>query len=441
MFSNLSLKKLILPLIIEQILIMLVGMADTVMVSSAGEAAISGVSLVNMVNNLIICILAALATGGAVIVSQYVGSANQKKANFAASQLLLLTVLISVIIMVLSLLFYKELLQLFFGSVELDVMQAGITYFVISAFSFPFLGIYNSTTALFRSMEKTNITMYVSVLMNIINIVGNAIGVYVLHAGVAGVAIPTLLSRAVAALIMLYLTYNQHNPIYIKTRDIMTWDNPMMKRIVRIALPNGIENGLFHLGKVLVTSMISLFGTAQIAANGVANSVDMIAIVVVNAINLAIVTVVGQCVGAKEYEQAAYYMKKLMKFSYLATGILSFLVLLFIKPILASFTLSQEAYELSFVLIIMHNLLATLLHPTSFVLPNGIRAAGDVKFTMYAGIISMLIFRLGSAYFFAIILNMGIIGVWIAMGTDWLFRSILFQVRFRQGKWKGYRAI
>lgn len=441
LFTNKSLKKMIIPLVIEQVLVMLVGMADTVMVSSAGEAAISGVSLVNMVNNLIICILAAVATGGAVIVSQYLGSGDKKRSNLAASQLITITVIISTIIMVLCLLFHNALLQAFFGSVEIDVMKASITYFVISSISFPFLGIYNSTTALFRSMGKTNVTMYVSLLMNVINIIGNAIGIFVLHAGVAGVAVPTLISRAIAAMIMLYLSFNANNQIALKMKDIFSWNKIMINKILNIAVPNGIENGLFHLGKVLVTSIIAMFGTSQIAANGVANSVDMIAIIVVNAINLAIVTVVGQCVGANEYDQAEYYTKKLMKVSYIATAIISLIVFVGLKPILSLFTLSDAAYEYSYWLIIIHNVLAIVLHPTSFVLPNGIRAAGDVKFTMYVGILSMIIFRLGTAYLFGIVFNLGVYGVWIAMGADWMFRSILFTIRLKSNKWREFRAI
>ena len=296
LFSNQSLKKLIWPLIIEQALVMIVGMADTMMVSYAGEAAISGVGLVDMVNNLIITVLAAIATGGAVIVSQYIGSKDCKKANFASSQLMTMTAVISILIMIFCLIFHKTILNLFFGSIESSVMQACVIYFLITALSFPFLGIYNSSSALFRSIEKTKVTMYVSLLMNLINVVGNYIGVILLGAGVVGVALPTLISRMVAAAIMLALALNHKNAVYIQLKDIFSWHWEMLRRILQIAVPNGIENGLFTLGRVLVTSIVAMFGTSQIAANSVAGSIDQIAIVVVNAINLGIVTVVGQCV-------------------------------------------------------------------------------------------------------------------------------------------------
>lgn len=441
MFTNESLKKLILPLVVEQILVMAVGVADTVMVSYAGEVAISGVGLVDMLNNLIITVLAAIAAGGTVIVSQYIGNHDTKNANHAASQLLTITCIISFVIMGFCLVFHKGLLSLFFGAIEADVMQAAITYFLISAISFPFLGIYNSASALFRSMEKTKTTMYVSIMMNIINVVGNYIGVFILHAGVAGVAVPTLVSRIFAAIVMYILSLNKGNTVYITMQNVFSWDSDMMQRILKIAVPNGVENGLFTLGRVLVTSIVALFGTSQIAANSVAGSIDQIAIVVVNAINLAIVVVVGQCVGANEYEQAKYYIQKLMKISYIITGLISIIVIALLPFILNLYSLSLEARNLTYMLVIMHNVMATVLHPTAFVLPNGLRAAGDVKFSLIVGIASMIVFRLGTAYVFGILLNLGIIGVWIAMGSDWLCRSILFVIRYFSGKWKEFKVI
>ena len=441
MFSNKALKKLILPLIIEQILIMAVGVADTVMVSYAGEVAISGVGLVDMFNNLIITVLAAIDAGGAIIVSQYIGNKDRKNANKASSQLLTITIVIATVIMLGCLVFHRILLSTFFGAIEMDVMKAATTYFLISAISFPFLGVYNSAAALYRSMEKTRTTMYVSILMNIINVVGNYIGVFILHAGVAGVAVPTLISRIVAAIIMFALSLNSSNLVYVKIKNVFAWNQEMISRILKIAVPNGIENGLFTLGRVLVTSLVALFGTSQIAANSVAGSIDQIAVVVVNAINLGIVVVVGQCIGANDYEQAKYYIKKLMKISYIVTGIIGSAVILLLPWILNLYSLSSEARNLTFILVIMHNIMATALHPTAFVLPNGLRAAGDVKFSMVVGIVSMILFRLGAAVLFGIIFNLGIIGVWIAMGSDWLCRSVCFVIRFIKGKWRQFKVI
>lgn len=441
MFSNQALKKLLIPLVIEQILAMLVGMTDTLMVSSAGEAAVSGVALVDMVNFLMITILTAVATGGAVIVSQYLGSRQSENAEKSAGQLVMISAAISLAIMAICLLFCRQLLQLLFGTVEADVMQAAMTYFLITACSFPMLGIYNASAALFRSAGKTDITMYISLLMNTVNIIGDFIGVQLLDAGVAGVAVPTLISRGLAAVVITALAFRERTRIVLRWKNIVCWDAPLLGRILRIAVPNGIENGLFALGRVLVTSIVSQFGTVQIAANGVANSIDQIAIVVVNAVNLAIITVVGQCIGAGEPDQAQFYTRKLMKISYLSTGILGGAVCAALPFILRFYQLSDNTMWYAAVLIIMHNILAFLLHPTSFNLANSLRAAGDVRFTMYTGILSMMIFRLGSAVLFGIVLNLGIIGVWIAMGMDWLARSVAFSVRYAGGKWRTIRSI
>ncbi len=441
LFSNRDLLKLFWPLIIEQILVMIVGVADTMMVSQAGEAAVSGVGLVDMVANLIITVFGALATGGAVIVSQYLGNRDTASSRRAAGQVSLLTLLVSLVITVICVFGCQGILNLFFGSVALDVMQACYTYFFISAFSFPFLAIYSSAGALFRSAKMTKITMYVSLLMNGINIVGNFIGVFILHLGVAGVAIPTLLSRIVAGLLLFALLFRSKYQIGLQWKDMLGWDGSMMKRILGIALPNGIENGLFSLGRVLVTSIVALFGTAQIAANSVAGSIDQIALVIIQAINLGIVTVVGQCVGADDYRQARYYIRKLMKAAYIVNGIGGGLVILALPVLLNLYSLSPEARAWTMLLVIMHNVLCTLLHPTSFVLPNGMRAAGDAKYSMIVGIASMLVFRLGTAVVFGIWLHMGILGVWIAMGADWACRSLFFWLRFKSGRWEEFRAI
>lgn len=391
MFTNKALGKLIVPLVVEQVLVMLIGMIDTIMVSFAGEAAISGVALVDMINNLFITVLASLATGGAVIVSQYLGSKNKVEADLGASQLILSATL------------------------------AG--------------------TAIFRSMQKTGTTMVVSLFMNILNLAGNYLGVFVFQMGVAGVAIPTLVSRMAGAFLIFTLTLRPDQPVQVRCPYVLSWQGAMQRRLFRIAVPNGIENGLFMLGKVLVTSIVALFGTTQIAANGVSNSLNTIAILVVNAINLAIVTVVGQCVGARELEQARAYTKKLMKISYVATAALSLLVWAILPLLLRLYDMSEATYTLTFRLILIHNALALALHPTSFNLANAIRAAGDVRYTMWVGIASMLVFRLGCAFLFGIGFGWGIYGVWLAMGADWLGRSIAFLLRYHSGEWLRHRAI
>ncbi len=441
LYSNRDLRRMLVPLVIEQVLVMLVGMVDTVMVSDAGEAAVSGVALVDMVNYLIITVMAALTTGGSVVISQYMGRRQAEQAAFSAGQLVLISALLSAGIAVLCLLFRQFLLNLFFGTVETAVMDAALTYFMITACSFPFLGIYDAGAALYRVLGRTSVTMYLSLGMNLINIVGDYIGVRILHAGVAGVAVPTLLSRAFSAAAILVLAFRPGKPLRLSWNHILAWDGQTIRRILGIAVPGGVENGLFALGKVLVVSIVSRFGTVQIAANGVANSISQIAVMVVNAVNLAIVPVVGQCVGAGDCAQAEQYTRKLMKVSYLSLLILGLGVCLLLPVILPFYQLEPETLHLASVLLCLHNLLALVLHPTSFNLPNSLRAAGDVRYTMVTGVCSMVIFRLGSALLLGVRLHLGVLGVWIAMGLDWLARSVAFVIRYRMGKWKSMRVI
>lgn len=441
MFSNQSLKKLIIPLFMDQILIITVGIIGTMMVSYAGVAAVSGVSLVDMINMLLINVLAALATGGTVIVSQYIGKKEKDNARNAASQLITITVVISTGIMLLVVLFNKPLLSVLFGNIEADVMEAAIAYFIISGLSYPFLAIYNSCAALFRSMGNSRVPMIVSIIMNAINIVGNAVGIFVFHSGVIGIAVAALIARGIAASIMIYNSLNKKNDIFVSFPEIFSWQGSMIKRILNIAVPNGLENGIVQLGRVLLVSIISLFGTAQIAANGITNSLVGISISFASAMNLAIVTVVGQCVGAGDYNQASYYTKKLTKVTYIATLIISLAEIALLPWILNLYTLSDEVSGLTYILVIIHNVFAIFLWPLSFTFSNSLRAAGDVRYTMMVSIGSMFILRIALGYILGVVFSMGVIGIWVAMGFDWMLRAIIYIVRYKSGKWKNFKVI
>lgn len=435
LFSNKDLKKLIIPLVFEQALLITVGMADTMMVSSVGEAAISGVSLVDMFNNLIISILAALATGGAVVTSQFIGAKDNDKACKSAKQLIVVATLITIVISALVIIFNKHILNLFFGKIETDVMNNAIIYIIISALSFPFLAVYNSCGALFRSMGNSKITFKVSVLMNIINVCGNAFCIFILKMGVEGVAIPSLISRCVAAIVLFILLKNPKNIVYI-SKAKFKFEKDIIKRILYIGIPSGIENGIFQLGRVLVVSIIASFGTVQIAANGVANSLDSMGCIVGQAMSLAMITVIGQCAGARDEKQIRYYTKKLLTITYIATAIINSIILILLNKILIIYGLSEETTRLTYILVMIHNGVAILLWPASFVLPNMLRACNDVKYTMVVSIFSMFVFRIGFSYIVGINMGLGAIGVWLAMVLDWIFRVILFITRYLKGKWK-----
>lgn len=435
LFSNKALKKLIIPLILEQALAITVGMADTMMISSVGEAAVSGVSLVDMFNNLIISVLAALATGGAVVTSQLIGASKREEACRSAKQLLWVDGLITLAISLLVIAGHRLILNLFFGRIEEDVMQNAIVYLIISAVSFPFLAVYNACAALFRSMGNSRITLKVSILMNILNVGGNAICVFGLKMGVAGVAVPSLVSRAVAALCLYAFLRNPDRLIYLN-RERFRFDKKVIRKILYIGIPSGIENGIFQLGRVVVVSIIAGFGTAQIAANGVANSLDSMGCIIGQGMNLAMITVIGQCVGAGDLAQVKLYTKKLLLITYTATAAANCLILLFLRPILGLYGLGEEATELAYILVMIHDGMAIFLWPASFVLPNMLRACNDVRYTMTIAIFSMVTFRIGLSLVLGVYMEMGAVGVWIAMIVDWVFRVVCFVGRYFRGTWR-----
>lgn len=435
LFSKKDLRKLIIPLILEQTLAITVGMADTMMISSAGEAAVSGVSLVDMFNNLIISVLAALATGGAVVTSQCIGAGRREEACRSARQLVFTEAAITIGISVLVLLFHRQILGLFFGQIEADVMQNAIIYLIISVFSFPLLAVYDSCAALYRSMGNAQITLKISLLMNVINVVGNAIGVYVLKLGVAGVTIPSLVSRGVAGVVLFTLLHNPDNLVFL-TREKFKVDATIVKRILFIGIPSGIENGIFQLGRVLVVSIIAAFGTSQIAANGVANSLDSMGCIVGQAMSLAMITVIGRCVGAGEEGQVRYYTKKLLGETYFYTAVINSIILLLLPWILQIYGLGEETTRLSYILVMIHDGMAIFLWPASFVLPNMLRACNDVKYTMVVSIFSMITFRIGFSYVFGVHMGWMAVGVWAAMVIDWVFRVLCFVGRYLAGTWR-----
>ncbi len=435
MFSNRDLKKLIVPLLIEQFLAVSVGMLDIIMVSSVGEYAVSAVSLVDTISILLIMILSALATGGAVVSSQRLGCQDYEGANTAANQLLLSTTLISLLLTAAAEIWQVALLHSIFGDVETIIMDSALVYFRITAFSYPFLAIYNSCAALYRSMGNSKLSMQTSFLMNGINLAGNALLIYGFHMGVNGVAYPTLISRAVAAAVMLYLVRNPKNTIHIDPKLRLGFQPKVIKRIFRIGIPNGLENGMFQLGKIIVASLIATYGSTAIAANAVGNTVATFQTIPGAAINLAIITVVGQCVGAGEFDQAKKYIKKLLLITHAGLLVFNVLIFLILPLILWLYHLSPETYSLAQQIIIFHGITAFLFWPESFTLPSALRASNDIKFTLIVAILSMWIVRIGFSYLLGTYFKIGLFGVWIAMILDWLARSGLFLYRYRSEKW------
>lgn len=436
MFTKKQLIQLILPLVVEQFLAVAVGMADIIMVSKAGESAISGVSLVDTINVLLINIFTAMATGGAVVVSQYIGQKNRDNACEAANQLLLSTGYIAIGVSALSILGNVCFLQLILGNIDAEIMENARLYFYITAVSFPFLAIYNCCAALFRSMGNSTISMKISMVMNIVNIIGNAVFVYGFAMGVEGVAIPSLLSRALAAFLMIRLLRNPIYPVNIRENFSFHLNMDMVKSILQIGIPNGLENGMFQIGKILVLRIVTSFGAMAITANAVSNTVAAFAALPGLAAGLALITVVGQCVGAKDYEQAKKYTRLIMTGTITEMIVLNTVLILSLPIILNWYHLSTETAALTRKILIYHSIFCFFFWPLSFSLPNALRAASDVRYTMIVAILSMWIWRIGFSFVLGKTFGMGVFGIWVAMSIDWVFRSVCFVVRFMRGKWQ-----
>lgn len=435
LFDKKYLLALILPLIVEQILAVTVGMADMIMVSGAGETAVSGVSLVNTISNLLIYIFEALAAGGAVVAAQALGAKKKDLGRVVANQLILVCFSTAFIIAVLSLILNRSILNLIYGTVEKAVMENAVTYFYITAFSFPFLAVYYGATALFRSMGNAKLSMYVSAIMNILNIIGNAILVFGCKMGIAGVGYATLISRVVACLVVVVELRKEKHELHIDKYLRLGFDSSVIGKILRIGIPSGIDSGMFQIGKLFTQSLISSFGTASIAANATASTIELLATIPAAAMSLALTTVVGQCVGANDYDAAKNYSKKMMKWAYFMLWGLN-IIIIFLAPTIAGwYNLTAEGNRLAIQLIIYHSVCCMIAWPAAFTLTSILRAAGDVKFVMVSSIVCMWVFRIALSYVIGGYMGLGVMGVWIAMTIDWAMRSLCNLWRLKSGKW------
>lgn len=443
MFSRDALIRLIVPLIIEQLLLMTVGMADTVMVTTAGEATVSGVSLVDNINTLIIQIFSALSTGGAVVVAQYLGRQETHSAKTAAKQLLYAMTGISVVLMILALIFRQHILSLIFGQVEPAVMDSALVYFLLTAAAYPFMGIYNAGAALFRAMGNSKVSMINSFIINVINILVNAILIFGFGMGAAGAGIGTLVSRIAAAVIIMVML--RHPGLTVQVDDIFHFEfnGSMIRRILFIGIPTGMENGMFQAGKLMVLNLITTFGTSAVAANAIANSISGVINVPGSAMGLAIITVIGRCIGAGDTRQAVHYTKLLVGCSYLSMLIMGSALFFSADFLVTLFNLSPEAMAMASQVLKFCAIANMLFWPMAFTLPNSLRAAGDAVFTMVVSLTTMFVCRVALSYVFACSwgLGLGLLGVWLAMFCDWIVRAVCFLWRYWRGSWKKIRVI
>ncbi len=441
MNNELNIRKLIIPLIFEQLLAVSVGMVDTFMVSTVGEVAVSGVALVDNINRLVIQILSAFAAGGIVVSSQYYGGSHIERAKKNSAQLETLMTIVATVSGILCAVFSRQILGAIFGAVDADVMEAANTYMVITALSYPFLGLYNANAAVFRSFGNSKISIYISVIMNLVNIGFNALFVFGFHMGVAGIGYATLLSRVAAGILMKLIALTKKN--VLKTSAIKDYlpKAEYIGKILKIGIPGGIENGMFQIGKLLVVSMIAGLGTNAIAANSIAYQVIDFPNIPGVAIGLALVTVIGNDVGAGDIKRAKKDTKKLLRYAYIGDWCCKITLFVLAPAIVSVFSLSKEATDICVMVLRCFSVASLPVWPLSFTMPSALRGAGDAAYTMIVGIFSMWLGRIVISYILIFHFELGVLGVWIGMFADWYIRGICYTARFLSGKWQQKKVV
>ena len=443
MFSNRMICSLLIPVVLEQLLNSIMGTADTMMVSNVGSAAISAVSLVDSINVLVIQAFSALAAGGAIVCAQYIGQRNKEKANESARQVLFIITAISVAVSLFCLVFQKPLLRLIFGSVEEKVMRASEIYFFYTALSFPFIAAYDSAASIFRAQDNTRGPMTISMISNVMNIAGNAIMIWAFHMGVAGAALSTLISRIFCAVVVLIQLRKEREGQEIVVRDYFkirpNWS--MIKRILGIGIPSGVENSMFQLGKLAIQSTVSTLGTAAIAAQAMTNILENLNGIAAIGVGVGLMTIVGQCLGAGRKDEAVYYIKKLCVIAEIVVLTSCLIVFALTKPVTILGGMEKESADMCFHMVMWITIMKPLVWTMAFVPGYGLRAAGDVKFSMITSCCTMWACRFCLCVFLIRVMGFGPMGVWIGMFADWTVRSIIFTWRFHSRKWLQHKVI
>ena len=443
MFSNRLICSLLIPVVLEQLLNSIMGTADTMMVSNVGSAAISAVSLVDSINVLVIQAFSALAAGGAIVCAQYIGQKNKEKANESARQVLFIITAISVAVSLICLVLQKPLLSLIFGSVEPAVMRASETYFFYTALSFPFIAAYDSAASIFRAQDNTKGPMIISMISNVMNIAGNAVMIWVFHMGVAGAALSTLISRIFCAVVVIIQLRKEREGQEIVVRDYFKIrpDWSVIRRILGLGIPSGVENSMFQLGKLAIQSTVSTLGTAAIAAQAMTNILENLNGIAAIGVGVGLMTIVGQCLGAGRKDEAVYYIKKLCVIAEVIIIISCLGVFALTKPITILGGMEKESADMCFHMVMWITIVKPLVWIMAFIPGYGLRAAGDVKFSMIVSCCTMWACRFCLCVFLIRVMGFGPMGVWIGMFADWTLRGIIFTWRFHSRKWLQHKVI
>ncbi len=467
LFTGKQLFWLIVPIVIEQIFSTSLGFFDSILVSNihAAEAvrsnASNAVGNVDYINNLIIQLFSAFATGGSIVTSQALGAGDNDLANKLAKQLLMLVICVALGVAGLCLLLNRPIIRLFYGHVDPTTFGYQQTYFYVTALSFPFIGLFNACAALLRAQRKSLVTMTSAAISCGVNVALDALFMYVLNLGVLGAGLATLFCRAVPALFMLTLLGREGNLVRVRLWGPFRFDGAMLRRILRIAIPSGVESALFQLGKLMTNTFVNagVYATGaksltalneagetisvNIQANGnaIANQINNFASVVGGGVGTSCLTVIGQSVGSGDLGQVKHYMRRMFLISYLANGLCVGLILSLVPVISQLYGYTAEAKAIGQSCLYLCLMFQFFTYPLSFTTPGILKATSDVKYVMYCAVFSMFVMRVGLAFLLTTdripgLPQLGAMGYWIGMCSDWVLRSVLFLSRLLSGRWK-----
>ena len=467
LFTARQLLWLVLPIVIEQIFSTSLGFFDSLMVSNMPAAqavrsnASNAIGNVDYVNNLIIQLFSAFASGGAIVTSQALGAGDRVRANKVAKQLLALVVCISLGVGVFCLGLNRPLLKLLYGNVDSSTFSYQRTYFYVTAASFPFIGLFNACAALLRAQRKGFSTMASAAMSCVVNIGLNAVFLFVLDMGVLGAGLATLFCRAIPAVFMLALLSREGNVVRVRVFERFRFDRAMITSILRLAVPSGVESALFQLGKLMTNTFVnagvyatgakSITGVDEMGAlihiniqangNTIANQINNFASVVGGGVGTSCLTVIGQSVGAGDLDQVKYYMKRMFVISYVANGLCVGTIIALMPLLTQLYGYAEQAKAIGRQCLYFCLTLQLFTYPLSFTAPGILKATSDVKYVMYSAVISMFTMRVSLAFLlttdmFPGMPELGAMGYWIGMCSDWVLRSILFSARLLSGRWK-----
>ena len=420
-FSNADLAKLFFPIAVEQFLEYGLGLVNSLMAASVSESAVSAISLVEFVMALFISIFTAIATGGSVVASQYLGNKQSGNAKITANQLVWFSFIFALFIAAVIIVLKDIILDYVFGNIGEQVRHDASHYLVFSAISAPFLAVYAAAAAIFRTMSNAKLPMYIMAAANLLNVLLTAISIYTFHTGILGIAISTLIAKMLACFVIVYLLLDIRLKLHIRKSFIYKFDYEIIKKILNIGVPYGFENSMFYVGRIIVLSLVSLFGTM--------------------AIGTGLSVVVSRCIGANDFAQAKFYVRKSMISIYIVQLFSTAVILFLLEPLLLVYNLSSEAINLTRQIVWYHGIAMCLIWPLAYTYPIVFRAAGDAKYPMIVNLVCMFACRVILAYVFALTFDLGMIGTWFAMFADWAVKAVFFTIRYLKGTWMKFKAI